>query len=148
MHTSFLNILNQLKEPLMQSKLLRKFRKYKLSVDEMIYNEARNNVQALIKDKKRKLLQEKLSENVEKPKELWKTINNWVYQTKRLPQQAYASIQKKSWRFHLGRSQILLKNLLRILQVTLLRSFLILLENLEYLQCASITRELTSVKKT
>ena len=94
--TSFLNILNQLKEPLMQSKLLRKFRKYKLSVDEMIYNEARNNVQALIKDKKRKLLQEKLSENVEKPKELWKTINNWVYQIKRLPQQAYASIQKKS----------------------------------------------------
>ena len=147
MHTSFLNILNQLKEPLMQSKLLRKFRKYKLSVDEMIYNEARNNVQALIKDKKRKLLQEKLSENVEKPKELWKTINNWVYQTKRLPQQAYASIQKKSWRFHLGRSQILLKNILRILQVILLRSFLILLENLEYLQCASITRELTSVKK-
>ena len=51
--TSFLNILNQLKEPLMQSKLLRKFRKYKLSVDEMIYNEARNNVQALIKDKKK-----------------------------------------------------------------------------------------------
>ena len=36
----------------------------------MIYNETRNNVQALIKDKKRKLLQEKLSENVEKPKEL------------------------------------------------------------------------------
>ena len=31
-------------------------------------------MQALIKDKKRKLLQEKLSENIEKPKELWKII--------------------------------------------------------------------------
>ena len=53
-------------------------------------------MQALIKDKKRKLLQEKLSENIGKPKELWKNIKNWVSQTKRLPQQAYASIRKKS----------------------------------------------------
>ena len=44
-------------------------------------------------------------------------------------------------------SQILLKNILRILQVILLRSFLTLLENLEYFQCVSITRKLTSVKK-
>ena len=58
------------------------------------YKEARNTVQALIKDKKRKLLQEKLSENIGKPKELWKIIKKWVYQTKRLTQQAYASIRK------------------------------------------------------
>ena len=51
---------------------------------------------ALIKDKKRKLLQGNLSENIAKLKELWKIIKNWVYQTKKLPQQAYALIQKKS----------------------------------------------------
>ena len=39
-------------------------------MDEILYKEARNTVQALIKDKKRKLLQEKLSENIGKPKEL------------------------------------------------------------------------------
>ena len=40
-----------------------------------------------------------------------------------------------------------LKNILWILQMILLKSFLTLQENLEYLQCTSITRELTSVKK-
>ena len=40
----------------------------------MPYKEARNTVQALIKDRKRKLLQEKLSENIGKLKELWKII--------------------------------------------------------------------------
>ena len=48
---------------------------------------------SLIKDKKRKFLQEKLSQNIGKPKELWKIIKkNWVFHTERLPQQAYASI--------------------------------------------------------
>ena len=51
-------------------------------------------MQALIKDKKRKLLQKKLPENIGKSKELWKMLKNWVYQIKRLPQQVYASIQK------------------------------------------------------
>ena len=51
--------------------MFRKFKKSKFSVDE---KEARNTVQALIKDKKRKLLQEKLSQNIGKPKELWKII--------------------------------------------------------------------------
>ena len=39
------------------------------------------------------------------------------------------------------------KNILRVLQLILSRSFLTLQKNLEYLQCASITREWTSVKK-
>ena len=39
------------------------------------------------------------------------------------------------------------KNILRIMLVILIRRFLTLQENLEYLQCASITRELTLVKK-
>ena len=63
-------------------------------MDEILYKEARNAVQALIKDKKRKLLQKKLPENIGKSKELWKMLKNWAYQIKRLPQQVYASIQK------------------------------------------------------
>ena len=62
-----------------KDKLFRKFKKSKLNVDEILYKEARNTMQALIKDKKRNLLQEKLSENKGKPKELWKIIKNWVY---------------------------------------------------------------------
>ena len=43
-------------------------------MDEILNKKARITVQALIKDKNRKLLQEKLSENKGKPKELWKII--------------------------------------------------------------------------
>ena len=46
-----------------------------------------------------------------------------------------------------GQSQILLKNILRIFQVILLRNFLTLLENLEYLQSVSNTGKLTFVKR-
>ena len=53
---------------------------------------------------------------------------------------------KTSW--HLSHCTWYLKNMLRILQMILLRSFLTLQENLEYLQCASNTSKLTSVKKT
>ena len=62
-------------------------------MDEILHQEARNTVQALIKDKK-KLLQKKLPESIGKSKELWKMLKNWVYQIKKLPQKAYASIQK------------------------------------------------------
>ena len=41
-------------------------------MDEILNKKARITVQVLIKDKNRKLLQEKLSENKGKPKELWK----------------------------------------------------------------------------
>ena len=44
-------------------------------MDEILYKEVRNTVQALIKGKERKLLQDKPSENIGKPKELWKIIN-------------------------------------------------------------------------
>ena len=57
----------------------------KLNVDEILYKEARNNVQALIKDRKRKLLQEKLPENIGKPKELWKIIKKMSLPDKKVP---------------------------------------------------------------
>ena len=72
-----------------REKLFRKFKKSKLNLEEILYKEARNTVEALIKGKK-----EELSENIGKSKELWKIIKNWVYQIKRVPQQIYASIQK------------------------------------------------------
>ena len=55
-------------------KLFRKFIKSKLSVGEILCKEVRNTVQALVKDKKRKLLQDKLSENIGKQKDLRKII--------------------------------------------------------------------------
>ena len=57
-----------------RDKLFRKFKKSKLNLEEILYKETRNTAEALIKGKKRKLLQEELSENIVKPKELWKII--------------------------------------------------------------------------
>ena len=52
-------------------------------MDEILYKEARNIVQALIKDK---LLQKNnLSKNVGKPKELWKIIKKLVLPDKNAP---------------------------------------------------------------
>ena len=65
-------------------------------MDKILNKEARNTMEALIRHKIRKLLQEKLSKNIGKPKELWKIKKPWVYQTQRFQQQAYVSIQKKS----------------------------------------------------
>ena len=54
---------------------------------------------------------------------------------------------KKELTFLPGQSQTLFKNIFRILQLILLRNSLNLQENVEYLQCASITMKLTSVKE-
>lgn len=50
-------------------------------------------MQTLIKNKKRKLLQKKLFENIRKPEEVWKIIKK-LDQRKRLQQQTYATISK------------------------------------------------------
>ena len=130
-----------------RDKLFGKFQKSKLSVDEILYKEARNTAQALIKDKKRKLLQEKLSKNIGKPKELWKVIKKLGLPDKKAPTTSICLNTKNELIFSPRTIEILLKNILRILQVMLLRSFLTLLEKLEYLQCVSITRKLISEKK-
>ena len=44
-------------------------------MDKILNKEARNTMEALIRHKIRKLLQEKLSKNIGKPKELWKLKN-------------------------------------------------------------------------
>ena len=40
----------------------------------MIYKEAKNTVQRLIKEKKKKFFSKKLEENIGEPKELWKNL--------------------------------------------------------------------------
>ena len=59
-----------------RDKLFKKFKKSKLHVDKDIYREARNNVENIIKSKKKSYFEDKLKENIEKPKELWKTLND------------------------------------------------------------------------
>ena len=57
-----------------RSKLFKKFKKSKLHIDELIYKEAKNTVQRLIKGKKKKFFSKKLEENIGKPKELSKNL--------------------------------------------------------------------------
>ena len=47
-----------------------------INVDKEIYNAARNKVQSLIIKKKRMYYEDKINDNIGKPKELWKTINS------------------------------------------------------------------------
>ena len=57
-----------------REKLLKKLNPSRLSIDWEIYKEARNDVQKTIKQKKKTYFEEKLSENITKPKEIWQTL--------------------------------------------------------------------------
>ena len=57
-----------------RDKLFKKFKKSKLHIDKLIYNEVKNTVQHLIKKKKKKLFSKKLEENIGEPKDLWKNL--------------------------------------------------------------------------
>ena len=59
-----------------RNKLLKKFRRSKLLIDELLFKEQRTNVQNLIKSKKQIYYKNKLQQNVAKPKELWKTLKS------------------------------------------------------------------------
>ena len=59
-----------------RDKLFKKFKKSKLHVDNDLYRKARNNVENLIKSKKKTYFEDKLKENIGKPKELWKALND------------------------------------------------------------------------
>ena len=66
-----------------RGKLFKKFKSRSLSIDWEIYKEARNEVQRTIKQKKKQYLEEKLSENIAKPKELWQTLKQLGLPNKR-----------------------------------------------------------------
>ena len=55
-------------------KLFKKFKSSRLNIDWEIYKEAKNDVQRTIKQKKKQYLEEKLTENIAKTKELWQTL--------------------------------------------------------------------------
>ena len=58
----------------LRDKLFKKFKSSHLNIDWEIYKKARNEVQRTIKQKKIQYLEEKLSENIAKQKELWQTL--------------------------------------------------------------------------
>ena len=82
-----------------RDKLFRKFKKSKLNLEEILYKETRNTAEALIKGKKRKLLQEELSENIVKPKELWKIIKKLGLPDKKDPTRNICFNTKKDLTF-------------------------------------------------
>ena len=58
------------------NKLFKKFKSSRLDIDWEIYKEARKDVHRTIKQKKNQYLEEKLSENIVKPKQLWQTLKS------------------------------------------------------------------------
>ena len=63
---------------------LKSSKKSKLHIDELIYKEAKNTVQRLIKKKKKKIFSEKLEENIGEPKNFGKTLKNLALIKQRL----------------------------------------------------------------
>ena len=57
-----------------REQLFKKIKPSRLNIDWEIYKKARNEVQKTIKQKKKQYLEEKLSENIAKPRELWQTL--------------------------------------------------------------------------
>ena len=58
-----------------RDKLFKKLKKSKLHIYELIYKEAKNTVQRLIKEKKRNFFSKKLQENIGEPKQFWSSKN-------------------------------------------------------------------------
>ena len=60
----------------MRNRLNKKFNKSKLEVDRLNRNHVRSQLQKLIRTRKREYVTEKLTENINKPKDLWKNIKS------------------------------------------------------------------------
>ena len=59
-----------------RDKLFKKFKKCRLHVDKDNYKEARNEVQKLFRTKEKAYFESELTENIGKPKELWKSLKS------------------------------------------------------------------------
>ena len=64
-------------------KRFKKFKKSKLHSDKVLYLTARNDVNRTIRRKKRMFVKEKLEQNINEPKALWKTIKSLGLPSKR-----------------------------------------------------------------
>ena len=58
----------------LRDKLFKKFKRSKVNADKEIYNKACNKSHRLILQKKREYFENKLKENIAKPKDLWETF--------------------------------------------------------------------------
>ena len=67
-----------------RDKLLVRFKKYRLQSDSESYKKACNKVQRMIKNKKKNFVVGKFSENMGKPKELWKSLKSLGLSSKKL----------------------------------------------------------------
>ena len=59
-----------------RGKLFKNFKKSRLHIDKELYKKAKYNTLKLITAKKRAFFDDKLSENIGKPKELWETLKS------------------------------------------------------------------------
>ena len=66
-----------------RDKLFKKFKKSRLHTDGVIFRRARNRLQTMIKRKKQNFIGNKLTENIAKPKELWKTLSQLGLESKK-----------------------------------------------------------------
>ena len=69
----------------LREKYFKKFKKSNLHIDYDFYIEAKYNVQKLIKQKKIEFYNAKLTENIGKPKELWRALKNLGLPSKKSP---------------------------------------------------------------
>ena len=67
----------------LSDKLFKKFKSSRLNIDWEIYKDARNDVQRLIKYKKKKYFKEKLAENIAKPKKIWQALKSLGFPNKK-----------------------------------------------------------------
>ena len=65
-----------LEKPRSRDKLFKAFKKTRHHIDKEFYKKAKYNIQKLIAAKKQAFFNEKLSESVAKPKELWNTLKS------------------------------------------------------------------------
>ena len=65
-----------------RDKLFKKSKKSRLHTDGVNFRRARNRLQTMIKNKKQNFICNKLTENIAKPKELWKTLSQLGLQSK------------------------------------------------------------------
>ena len=91
-----------------RDKLFKKFKRSKLSIDKEIYNKARKNSHRLIlqkkkreREKQRKYFENKLKENIAKPKDLWKTVKSFGLSKKFSVVQTNAIVDNKRLKYDL-----------------------------------------------
>ena len=77
-----------------REKLFKNFKISQLQIDKELLKEARNDVSNLIKKKKKDFYEEKLRENIGKPKELWKTLKDLGLPSKKISSSSKICLQE------------------------------------------------------